>query len=330
MKKIRLFSLLVGILALISFWMAACTPAGAPPLEEAGELAVEPASLRVAMIPVLDGLPIYVSQEEGLFAERGLQVEIIPVSSAPERDQLIAAGQADGMINETVSTLFNNRETTEVQIVRYARTATSETPLFRILASAESGIVDAQGLKGVEIGISQGTVIEYLTDRLLEKQNFSADEIKTIAVPKISDRMALLSNGEIPAAMLPEPLSSLAVLQGATIALDDTTYPEVSYSTIAFRKTVIDENPDAVRSFLDAVEVAVTQINDEPDRWTDLLKERQLVPEPVLETFQVPAFPTAGVPTEAQWQDALEWARAKGLIDVDVSYAESVNATLLP
>jgi hypothetical protein len=49
-----------------------------------------------------------------------------------------------------------------------------------------------------------------------------------------------------------------------------------------------------------------------------------------LDTYQPPVFPTAGVPTEAEWQDAWNWLKEKGMLDVEVSYTDSVNASLLP
>ncbi len=159
---------------LLIFLSAACAAVDTP----APEAPTEPVTLKIAVLPVLDALPMYVAQQAGLFEANGVVVEFIPVPSAPERDQVVSSGQADGMINEAVSTLFYNREQTRLQIVRYARTATAETALFRILSPVNSGITAPEGLKGVEIGVSQGTVIEYLTDRLLEQEGFSADEIK--------------------------------------------------------------------------------------------------------------------------------------------------------
>jgi NitT/TauT family transport system substrate-binding protein len=317
------FSFLAAMAVLLS---AACGPAAAP-LPEATN---EPVTLKIALLPVLDALPMYVAQQAGLFEENGVRVEFIPVPSAPERDQVVSSGQADGMINEAVSTLFYNREETRLQIVRYARTATAETALFRILSPASSGITAPEGLKGVEIGVSQGTVIEYLTERLLEQEGFSSAEINTVAVPKIDVRMSLLASGELKAAMLPEPLSSLAEQQGSVVVLDDARHPEYSFSTISFRKEVIDASPEAVRGFLAAIEQATSQINEDPTRWSGLMAEQNLVPPPLLELFQVPQFPTAGVPTESQWADALEWAKTKGLIDGDVSYSSSVNPSFLP
>jgi NitT/TauT family transport system substrate-binding protein len=322
MIKQNAFLILVALSLVFSISLAGCA--------QATPTASGPVTLKLALIPVLETLPLYVAQNEGLFAERGLQVEFIPAASAPVRDQLIASGEADGMINEVLTTMLNNRQQVQVQIVRYARRATTEAPLFRILASARSGITNAQGLKGVEIGVSQGTVIEYLTDRLLQAEGLSPDEIKTIAVPGISDRMALLESGELSAAMLPDPLSSLAILQGAVVALDDTSHPEYSFSTITFRKAVIDQHPQAIREFLAAMEEAVTLINNDPTRWDELLSEQNLVPAPLLGSFQLPKFATAGIPSEAQWNDVMAWANEKGLLNKDLSYAETVTSAYLP
>lgn len=289
-----------------------------------------PVTLKIAVIPVLEALPLYVAQNEGLFAEKGVNVEFIPAASAPVREQLIISGEADGMINEVLTTMLTNRDQVQVQIVRYARSATSEAPLFRILASGKSGITSAEGLKGVEIGISHGTVIEYLTDRLLQAEGLTSNEIKTIAVPGISDRMALLESGELSAAMLPDPLASLAVLQGAKVAVDDSRHPEYSFSTITFRKEVIDQHPEAIRAFLAAMEEAVERINTDPSAWDALLTEQNLVPAPLMSTFELPKFATAGVPTQAQWDDVLAWAREKGLLTKDLLYSETVTDEFLP
>ncbi len=198
------------------------------------------------------------------------------------------------------------------------------------VSSAKSGITDAQGLKGVEIGVSQGTVIEYVTERLLQAEGLTADEIKTIAVPKIPDRMALLTSGELSAGVLPDPLASLATSQGAVKVLDDSLHPEYGFSVISFRKEVIDANPEGVKAFLAAIEEATDLINTDSSKYTSLLSDKGLVPPPLLETFQVPPFPIKAIPTEEEWNDALDWAKEKGMLTADISYADSVNGSLLP
>ena len=306
------------LVTLISLALATCAPAA------------EPETLKIAVLPVIDALPMYVAQQEGLFEKHKVSVTFVPVASAPERDQLVSAGQADGMINEALSTALYNKDQVQVQIVRYARAATPETALFSILASGESGIDSLEKLKGVQIGISEGTVIDYLTDRLLQAEGFTQDDIQTIAVPKIPDRLNLLGTGELQAATLPEPATSLAIKQGASLILDDTTHPEYSFSTIAFRKEVIDQAPEAIRGFLAAIEDATALINADPAKYGGLLVDQKVVPQPLAGSFQVPTFVTASVPTQSQWDDMLAWAKENGLLSQDVAYDGSVNATFLP
>jgi ABC-type nitrate/sulfonate/bicarbonate transport system substrate-binding protein len=93
---------------------------------------------------------------------------------------------------------------------------------------------------------------------------------------------------------------------------------------------VIDANPEAIKGFLAAIEEATALINAEPAKYKNVLSEQELVPPPLLETYQPPIFPTARVPTESEWNDALNWLKEKNMLTVDVSYADSVNASLLP
>lgn len=317
-RKQTYFVLLVAAIMII---LSACSS-----LSESNE----PTKIRFAALPVLDTLPMYVAEQEGLFEKHNITLEFIPAGSAPKRDELINSGQADGMVNEVMSTIFYNREETRVQIVRYARTATAESPVFFILASGQSEITNVEQLKGVEIGVSKGTIIEYLTDRILQSEGFRNDEINTIAVPDIGQRMALLGSGELGAAMLPDPLASLVQQQGAVLVIDDSSHPEFSHSTVSFSKTFIDENPNAVQGFLAAWEEAVQLINANPAKYSDLMVARELVPPPLVGNFSVPTFVTAGVPTQAQWDDAINWAIEKGFEAGQASYENSITTEYLP
>jgi NitT/TauT family transport system substrate-binding protein len=287
-------------------------------------------TLKMAVLPIIDTLPMYVAQQEGLFAKQGVSVEFIPVASAPERDQLLAVGGADGTINETLAVMLFNKESVQMQVVRYALRPTEGNGHFFIVASGQSAISSVEGLKGIEIGVSQGTVIEYVTERLLQADGFSSDEIKTIAVPKIPDRMALLASGKLKAGVMPDPLASLVVSQGGVIVADDSSHPEYGFSVISFRKSVIDTNFEAIQGFLAALEEATALVNADPAKYKNVLSEQKLVPPPLIESYKAPVFPTAGVPTEAEWIDALNWLKEKGILMTDVSYGDSVNPSLLP
>lgn len=313
------WSKFILLLFVLSIFLSACSPK-----------ATEKTAIKFAVLPILDSLPMYVAQQEGLFDKYDLDVELVPVSSGPERDQLVAANQIDGMINEVLTTILNNRTNKNVVIVRYARAATADTPLFSIVASAQSGITSVDQLKGVKIGISEGTVIAYLTDRMLQEEGFAPDDIVTVAVPKIPDRVTLISNGELDAGTMPEPVASLLALQGAAVVLADNKYPEYSHSAIAFRNDFVESNPDAVKLFLAAIEEAVETINADPTKWEATLVENNILPAPLQGKFQVPLFVTAGVPSPEQYADVLAWAQENELISEDVPYEQCISSEFLP
>ncbi len=82
--------------------------------------------LRIAVLPILDTLPMYVAEAEGYFAEQGVAVEFVVAASAAERDQLLQAGQVDGIITDLVALALYNRVETRVIAVRYAMVPTPD------------------------------------------------------------------------------------------------------------------------------------------------------------------------------------------------------------
>lgn len=295
----------------------------------------ETGKLRIAVLPILDTLPLFVAEAEGNFAEQGIEVEFITAASAAERDQLLQAGQVDGIITDLVALALYNRAEISVVAVRYAMVPTLDFPQFRVMASAQSGITSAAGLRGILIGVSEGTVIEYVTTRLLEAEGLASSEITTIAVPKIPDRMALLNAGELDAATLPEPLGSLAMQQGAFVIVDDAHYPEISCSLFAFRKAVLDTQPKTVRGFLNAVDRAGAIINADKGRWVDLLTEKSLVPPSLVGSYTLPDYPVISelygnlLPSEAQYSDVVAWLKSTGRIDTAPAYKKVMNETFV-
>lgn len=134
--------------------------------------------MKVALLPIPDVLPFHLAQAKGYFTEAGIDVKAIPVASPIDRDQLMQAGEIDGMLTELTTTAYFNRDKVQVKIVRIARSPIGNHPLFRILSTPESGITKPSDLASIPIGVSKNTIIEYVTDRLLMANGLRPDEIK--------------------------------------------------------------------------------------------------------------------------------------------------------
>lgn len=286
-------------------------------------------TLRMGLLPILDVLPFFIAQEEGHFERAGITVELVPVSSALERDQLMQAGDIDGMLNDLISTGIFNQAGTQIQIVSLARTAYPDFPQFRILAAPGSDIAAPEDLVGVPIGISENSVIEYTTDRLLEAEGVTAEDIATESVPSIPNRFQLLMEGQLEAANLPDPLAQGAVEAGAILVVDDTAHPEFGLSVLSFSTNAINDKQPAVERFLLAWNLAASDLNQDPEAYRALLLENIALPESIQDTYVIPEFPLNQVPTEEQWNDVANWLADKELVTEALPYEESVTEDFL-
>ncbi len=331
--SIRKFSALIIFLALLAACAPAVTPTTAPTTApQAGATATRapltPTSqgtLRIGVLPITDVVPFYIAAAQGYFKQQGLTVELVPVSSAAERDQLMATQQIDGELNDLVSTILFNAQTPKIKIVRVARTAFPNAAEYWILTNDKS-VKTAQDLKGKDIAISQNSVIEYVTQRLLEKEGLADADIKTTNVPAIPTRFQLLMQGQVAAATLPDPLASLAILQGARIIVDDTKHPEYSMSVISFRTDLVAQRADDIKKFLAAYDQAINDIRAKPDQFRNILIQQSRVPDALKDKYQFPPFPDPSIPTPAQWDDVVKWAMDKKLIAAPVTYDSSVDS----
>ena len=322
-RKLATIVLIVLAFALL----AACAPA-APTAAPTPQL-VAPTSavtLRIGVLPITDVVPFYIAEQQGYFKQQGLNVELVPAASAAERDQMMITQQIDGQVNDLVATVLFNAQSPRLKIVRIARIAFPNAPQFWVLVPKDSPIKMAQDLKGKEIAISQNSVIEYVTQRLLESEGLSAADIKTTNVPAIPTRLQLLQQGQGAAATLPDPFASLAILQGARIVVDDSKRPDISISVISFRSDVVAQRPADVKKFLAAYDLAVQDIRMRPDQFRNILIDKGRIPDPLKDKYQFPPLPDPSIPTKAQWDDVVKWALERKLIAAPVTYESSVDS----
>jgi|WetSurMetagenome_2_1015567.scaffolds.fasta_scaffold35694_4 NitT/TauT family transport system substrate-binding protein len=290
----------------------------------------EEPKLKLALIPVLDTIPIFIAQQNGYFAEQGITVETIPVKSPQERDVLVTTGQVDGVLTDLQSVGLLNKDAPKLKAVYTSRRPFPNAPMFRILAGPKTAINAPADLKGVPIGISANTIMEYLTDRMLAGEGLKPEEIAKIEIGQIPVRFEQLMNGNIQAAALPDPLAQGAIAAGAKLIVDDSKYADLSQSVLSFTTDTLSAKPGTVKKFLVAWEKAVNELNANPEKYQGVLIEQGRVPKSIQDTYKMPPFPGRGVPSEDEVKDVAAWLKAKGLVSRDIPYTDVVDASFLP
>lgn len=306
--------LFVTVLSLYTAWAQTCPdPSGEP--------------LRVGILPVLNTLPTFVAAQEGLFEAAGVNVELVPVESARDRSIGLQSGQIEVANNDVIATALQAASSDDIKIVRYDM-FTPENRYFSIVTGADTGLDSAEALIAAleadeaQIAISGNTVIEYLATKMLREAGYEPQANDYIEVSAIPVRLEQLAQGTVKAALLPEPLVTMATqVQGGTSVLDDTSIDFVPVALTA-SDTVIEERPGDVCAYLQAYDEAVQLINADPEAYR---QNDVRVPPPVRETYTVPQFETNRVPTQAEINEVLDWMLETGLLDEALVYEDLVD-----
>lgn len=297
----------------------AAAPATAPASADKPTSPAPTVKVKLGLLPIIDSLPFFVAQDKGYFKEAGLDVELMPTASATERDQAFIAGAIDGGVSDSVGAALLINGGGDAKIISLSLGATPQEGRFALLLSPTSKITRPEQLKGMAIGISSNSVIEWATEQMLVAQGLKPGDIKYSEVPKIPVRMQMLASGQLEAATLPDPLATLAEKQGARVLLDDSKGKNLTQSVIILRGKLIAENPDAVKKLLAAYAKAVSDINADHATYRRFMVDKKLLPEPLKDSYEYADFPLPQLPKDADFTPVLEWLKGKKLVKDDLT-----------
>lgn len=279
--------------------------------------------LGFGILPVVDVLPLIVGQEKGLFAKQGIDLELISFQSALERDAALQAGRLDGYFGDILNTILLVQSGEQLKIITTAFHTHPQSRMFGIAVSPGSKITDPAGIKGKDVAISSATVIEYLLDQFLATQNMSPQDVSKQEIKKIPIRLQMLLAGQVTAALLPEPLLTLAEASGAGVVLDDRKL-DTALTVLAVNLKNRPAILSLIPGFLKAYAAAVDLINANPSDFKEVLITKTQFPMAVKDKYPVPVFPGVALPAEADVQAVQDWLLKNNLIKMRIPYADIV------
>lgn len=309
MRKTLVF--LMIFLSLVTF--AGCSQKEDVPAEK---------TVNIGVMPDVESIPFIIAAKNGYFEQEGVQVNIVHFKSAQDRDSALQSGQLDGVITDVLAVVFANEGGFDLKIV-----AKNEGNV-ELLAGKDSGIEHITDLEGKKIGLSTNTIMEYTTDKMLEAGQ-CPDKVVKVAIPALPARLEMLQNGNIDAAILPEPLAGLAVQNGARV-LVSTDQLQNKAGAIAFTGKSIDNYPDEIKSVMRAYNAGAAYLQENPlEDYVDYLIEEQGFPTDVRDSIQLPEYTAAALPDEAIVNDVVTWMKGKDLINNDYKYEDLVSEQII-
>ncbi|KAB1443458.1 ABC transporter substrate-binding protein [Pseudodesulfovibrio senegalensis] len=288
------------------------------------QAANENVTIRFGVLPVLDTLPMQVAVQEGFFADAGLNVELVSFASALERDTAMQAGLLDGYFGDLIATCLLVRQGVPMRIALTSYRTTPGSPMFGIAVGSGKAEATLADLRGASIGYSRSTIMEYLLDRISEKYGLAPDYFRRIEVKKIPIRLQMLMDGQLDAAILPEPLMSLVEYKGGAVVLtaEDMDMP---LTVLCLHERFFADEGRIYRRFADAYAKAVEHLAETPEKYRGLMARTCRIPPPLAPKYPIYRYPAPALPTAAELDDVQDW-----MIAHDMLKQRMPHARLLP
>ena len=213
--------------------------------------------------------PYFIAQEEGYFAEQGLEVEFIRFEKSADVIPALISGQLD------VTTVLPNPAIlnsvaggAEIRIVAgkgYVDTeGCSHAGLMVRPDVLESGILnDPQNWVGKKFATDRGALVEFAIDRFLVQNGITMDQMTYVEMP-ITSRLEALQNGSLDIAAAGEPWITRIRNAGAGevwVSLEEMI-PDWQYGVVMYGPTLINEHPDVGVRFMAALLKGIAQYNE--------------------------------------------------------------------
>ena len=281
--------------------------------------------LRVGMMPAVNSIPLIVAESEGFFAAEGVSVELEMFHNQLYRETALQTGRIDGSISDLINAI-------NASIGGFAVRVTTVTDgLFALVAAPRAAVKtvndwNASSTRSVSVGLLTDSIIFYSLERLLERLGADVGKISPVTTLQVPTRMEMVVAGRLDAAVLPEPMTRVAVSRGAHVIADTSVLTETP-GVLLFTPRALAEKADAIRAFHRAYNRAVDAINADPDRYRDVIVARAEFPAIVRDAMIIPRFQRTRLPTRAEYDDVAAWMTEKGLIRQAPPYGSIVFET---
>ncbi|MCT4599256.1 MAG: ABC transporter substrate-binding protein [Vallitalea sp.] len=266
----------------------------------------EATSLTIGLLPNLDSIPIILAKEKG-YLDENINLEFF--KSAVDRDTALQTGNIDGTASDLLSVIFLKDNNFDVLVT----SATQGS--FAIVTSPK--LSSSSSTK--TIAISTNTIIEYLTDIYMEKNNINLEKV---AIPKMPTRLEMLQNNQVNMATLPEPLATACLLNGGVYS---TTSEELGTNpaVMIFTKEATNNKSNLLSKFYEGYNEAVDYINTtDKEEYIDIVMEKGNFPAPTKDTLPLPQYKHAYLPDENELTLVNNWMIEKELTENEYIYKD--------
>lgn len=209
------------------------------------EVAVEPESaidttyVRVAVMPTLASLPLYVACERGLFQKAGLKIALVPFDAQMDVDTALAGGSVKGAVTD----VFRAERLKKAVSLTYI---TSTEARWSLITNRAARLNKLEQFGDKMVAMTRYSATDHLTEQTFKDVKTMAPYFK-VQINDVNVRLHMIANNEMDGAWFEEPLATKAEMLGhkrLQTAKDNNKYGVIAFRTKYLQKRQAKEFAD--------------------------------------------------------------------------------------
>ena len=269
-------------------------------------------ALHVAVVPVMDCLPIYYAERRGIFQREGLDVRLTEYLSLMDCDTALQQGHAELAYADIARLLELQGDSAPYRIVMGLNGE------IRLVTAKSKRIRSLKHLKERMIALDRHSAADYWSDELMKQAGLEQSAVYRPQINDVQLRTTMLEEQLVDAALLPQPYAQRAALMGNIEAGNIEARNRKTQESFACLATQRQNLSDSlrnvqIRKFVRAYNEAVKELNGQPK--TKVLKqffvEHCAIPASMADSLNMPHFTEAALPKEDRADIALAWLQGR-------------------
>jgi NitT/TauT family transport system substrate-binding protein len=200
--------------------------------------------LRVGYSNWVGYYPLPLAKEKGLFAQQGVEVELILHQDLYELLPDFSAGRIDGFLFAPDAPLRLLAKSSNVKVVLWTGDCLGCDSVV-----AQPRFQSVADLKGQKIGVHIGSFGEMFVDEMMRQNNLTIGDVQLVNADE-RGVPPYLQNDTIQAGHTWEPYTTQALKNGAKVLFSTKQTPGLFTDIMMFHQTDLEERPDDIRAFI--------------------------------------------------------------------------------
>lgn len=185
------------------------------------------AALKIAVMPTLDCLPVFVAKERQMF-DTAVDIRLKRFNAQMDVDTALIRNRVEGAITDLVRAEKMIKEGTPL------RYEAATNAYWLMISQRQLRITNFKHLDDKMLAMTRYSVTDMLGDMAVDSAKLAAERVFRIQVNDVNIRLKMLENGEMDAVLLTEPQASQALIKKNYVMLD-TRKQDMQMGALVFR-----------------------------------------------------------------------------------------------